>query len=292
MKNFFKSIAKAFVYFAVYFMAQILVMVGYAAVLTVQFMAEAGGAPNPTDTVELVTMMTVALMDKLLDITFWSGVFILFIYWIRFAVRKKNFLKEVEIKKIPKNTILPIVVTGLGLNVIVSVVISSIPWPQEWMDAYATNSSVIDGSLISVLTAIVMAPVLEEIVFRGLIYTRLKKGMPAIVAASIASIIFGLCHGTAIWIIYTTFLGLVMNWVFVKHGSLTASILFHFSFNLMGIILSLIPESMSFVVWILLVAGVVGVAYGVKQMMEFAPITEEVVELIDETEEIAEEICE
>ena len=292
MKNFFKSIAKAFVYFAVYFMAQILVMVGYAAVLTVQFMAEAGGAPNPTDTVELVTMITVALMDKLLDITFWSGVFILFIYWIRFAVRKKNFLKEVEIKKISKNTILPIVVTGLGLNVIVSVVISSIPWPQEWMDAYATNSSAIDGSLISVLTAIVMAPVLEEIVFRGLIYTRLKKGMPAIVAASIASIIFGLCHGTAIWIIYTTFLGLVMNWVFVKHGSLTASILFHFAFNLMGIMLSLIPESMSFVVWILLVAGVVGVAYGVKQMMEFAPITEEVVELIDETEEIAEEICE
>lgn len=282
MKNFFKSVGKASIYFLVYFATQILVLVGYAAVLTVSFMTEAGGVANPEDTMLLIEMMTVALMDQLMAITFWSGVLTLVIYWIRFAVRKKNFLKEVEFKKIPVKNLLPIIIFAPSANIVLSMVISNFPWPQAWIDAYMTNSSIIDGSLMSWLTAVVMAPLLEEIVFRGLVYTRLKKGMPAIAAAIVASLAFGLCHTGIIWVIYATALGMVMTWIFEKYQSLVANILFHLFFNLMGQILSMIPESMEIVVWILAVAGVVGIVYGVKQMKNITVVEESVVEQIEE----------
>lgn len=282
MKNFFKSIGKAALYFAVYYAVQLIVSFIYGTVWSASKTAELMAAGETVDAVALSEQLMAHLMEDqaLHMISLWCGVITLAIYWIRFAVRKKNFFQQVEIKKIATNGILPIVVTALSLNVVLSMVIANIPWPQEWIDAYATNSASLDGSLMSWLSAVVMAPVLEEILFRGLIYTRLKKGMPAIVAAILASFVFGLCHGTAIWIIYATGLGLVMTWVFEKYKSLTASILFHFSFNAMGLILNMIPDSMEIVVWILLAVSVVGLVYGVKQIKKVTVVETPVVEQV------------
>ena len=263
MKNFFKSIGKAAIYFIVYLMAQVIVSFVYGII----FALELTVAGDTTDAAALTEQLTAQIMDKALEMTFFAGVLTLIIYWIRFAVRKKNFLKEVEIKKFSKNGIIPIIVMALSLNVVISMVISYLPWPLEWIDAYATNSAPLDGSIMSWITAVLMAPVLEELVFRGLVYTRLKKGMPAIVAAILASLLFGICHGTAIWSIYATVLGLVIIWVFERYQSLSASILFHFTFNAMGLVLNMIPESMGFVLWILLAVSVVGLLYGVKQTL-------------------------
>lgn len=268
MKNFFKSIGKAAVYFVVYLLTQTIVVFVYGII----FGAKIAAAGEVEDAVALSEELTTMIMDKAVEMTFWTSVIALIIYWIRFAVRKKNILKEVEIKKISTNGILPILVMAPSLNVIISMVVSNIPWPQEWIDAYATNSSVLDGSLMTWISAVIMAPIFEEILFRGLVYTRLKKGMPTIIAAIVASLVFGLCHGTAIWIIYATVIGLVMTWVFERYQSLTASILFHFVFNAMGLAISMIPESMESVLWILLVVGVAGLVYGVTQILKVTTV--------------------
>ncbi len=264
MKNFFKSIGKAAIYFVVYLVSQVIVSFVYGIIFAVELMA----AGDTADAAVLTEQLTTQIMDKAMEMTFFAGVLTLIIYWIRFAVRKKNLFKEVEIKKISINGLLPISLMALSFNAIISMVLTYFPWPQEWIDAYATNSAPLDGSIMSWITAVVMAPVLEEVVFRGLVYTRLKKGMPTIVAAVLASLLFGLCHGTAIWIIYATVLGMVMIWVFERYQSLTASILFHFTFNAMGLVINMIPESVEFVLWILFAASVVGMVYGVKETLK------------------------
>lgn len=277
MKNFFKSVGKASIYFLVYFATQLVMGFVYGIMFSVNVMSSG----EAMDAMELTELLNTFIMDKAMEMTFWAGVMTLVIFWIRFAVRKKNFLKEVEFKKVPVKNLLPVIILAPCANVVLSMVITYFPWPQAWIDAYMANSAPLDGSLMSWLTAVVMAPVLEEIVFRGLVYTRLKKGMPTIVAAIVASLAFGLCHGTAIWIIYATALGLVMTWIFEKYQSLVANILFHLAFNLMGQILNMIPESMEIVVWILLAVSVVGLVYGVKQIKKVtvveAPVVEQVI---------------
>lgn len=282
MKNFFKSVGKVSIYFLVYFATQLIVSFVYGMVWSAKKTAELMEAGEAVDALALTEQLSAQIMDKAMEMTFWAGVITLVIYWLRFAVRKKSFLKEVEIKKITTKGILPIVVFALSLNVVVSMVISNIPWPQEWVDAYMTNSAPLDGALMSWLAAVVMAPVLEEIVFRGLVYTRLKKGMPTVVAAILASLVFGLCHGTAIWIIYATALGLVMTWIFERYQSLVANIVFHLVFNATGLVINMIPESMSLVLWILVAIGIVGIVYSVKQIKKVTVVETTVIESIEE----------
>ena len=277
MKNFLKAIGKAALYFGTYFMVQLIVMYGYGIAWMVGEVTKLTVVGEEIDELLLAEQMVTAIMDQALAITFWSGIIVLIVFWIRFAVRKKSFLKEVECKPVAVKGILPIVVFALGFNVIVSVVISYFPWPQGWMDAYATSAAPLDGSLMSWLTGVLMAPVLEEIVFRGLVYTRLKKGMPAIVAAVLSSLLFGIMHGTIIWVIYAFVLGMVMTWVFERYQSLAANILFHFVFNLMGLGLGMIPESAEFVIWILFVVSIVGCVFMFKQIVKVTERKEEVV---------------
>lgn len=282
MKNFFKSIGKASIYFLVYFATQLVVSFVYGTIWSAKKTVELMEAGEAVDAMALTEQLATQIMDKAMEMTFWAGIIALIIYWIRFAVRKKKFLKEVELKKVPVKNLLPVIILAPCANVVLSMVITYFPWPQAWIDAYMTNSASLDGSVMSWLAAVVMAPVLEEIVFRGLVYTRLKKGMPAIVAAIVASLAFGLCHGTAIWIIYATALGLVMTWIFEKYQSLAANIVFHLVFNATGLVINMIPESMAFVLWILVVAGVVGIVYGVKQMKKVTMVEEVTVEQIEE----------
>ena len=75
-----------------------------------------------------------------------------------------------------------------------------------------------------------------------------------------------------------------------EYKSLTASILFHFTFNAMGLVINMIPESMEFVLWILLAVSVVGLVYGVKLMKKVVVAVETPME--ETLEEIQEEICE
>lgn len=269
MKNFFKAIGKAILYFAVYIIVQLVISFTYGIVWTIIKIMEITASGQEPDNMLLTQQLTEQLLNDTMMLTFLTGAITLLIYWISIVIRKKKFLKEVEIKAIPVKEIWAIVVAGLSLNVIISVVLSVIPWPQEWLEAYVTSAGTIDASMLAWVTTVIMAPILEEILFRGLIYTRLKKGMPALVAALVASLVFGIMHGTIIWALYAFVIGMVMTWIFERYQSLTANILFHMAFNTMGMIISMIPEEVGFVVWILFAVGVVAMIFACRHILRY-----------------------
>lgn len=97
-----------------------------------------------------------------------------------------------------------------------------------------------------------------------------------------ASLVFGLMHGTIIWVLYAFVLGMVMTWIFERYQSLTANIIFHLAFNAMGLVLSAIPESMEFIVWIFFVAGIVGAVVAVKQILKITVMEDKKEETVEE----------
>ncbi len=303
MKKGFKAVGKAVAYFATYLLMQIIVSVVYSSVITTQMTMELMAAGEEIDIVAMTTEVTELLMGRLMELTFVAGLATLVLFWLVFLIRRKKITKEVCLRKFPVNGILPIAVLAACFNVITTVVVSYFPWPQSWIDSYAASASSIDGSLMAWLTAVLMAPVLEEIVFRGLMYTRLKKGLPAIAAAIVTSLAFGIAHGTIIWFIYTFIFSLVLIWGFEKFQSLGACIVLHMAYNLSGMALSLVPEEAEVVIWVLLALAVVGAYFAYKMIVkvtadipkveevpaieavaEEAPVTEEAV-VVEATEE-------
>jgi membrane protease YdiL (CAAX protease family) len=81
-------------------------------------------------------------------------------------------------------------------------------------------------SLALVLIAIVvLAPVVEEIAFRGIFYNLLNKYMPAFAAAVVSSIAFGLLHGLTF--LQTAFMGMVLVVIYQVTGDLRTAIIAH-----------------------------------------------------------------
>lgn len=294
MKKGFKAVGKAVVYFGVYLLTQILVSAVYSAILSTQMTMKMMETGEELDVMAMTEALTAELMNHLMEMTFVAGLVTLLIFWLVFLIRKKKIAKEVCLRKIPLQGILPIAILAACFNVITTVIVSYVPWPQSWMDSYIANSSSIDGSLMAWLTAVLMAPILEEVVFRGLVYTRLKKGLPLIAAAIVTSLAFGIAHGTIIWAIYTFVFSMVLIWVFEKFQSLAACIVLHMAYNLSGMALSLIPEEAAVAILILFAVGIVGAFFAYKMIVkitaEIPKIEEEVP--VEEVTPVVEEIVE
>ena len=187
------------------------------------------------------------------------GIFVLDI------VFKKNKLsKELYLVKFRPAVVIPLLLMGVGFSLLLNQLVSVIPFPESWMLAY--ENSVIpmnpDNCVFTVIFAIIVAPIVEEVVFRALAYTKLKRAMPAVVAAVLLSVVFGLIHGSLIQMVTIPFLGLVLVWVLERTKSLFAAILYHSVFNATALWLTLNEEMVSEKALLFLTVGGIAMVVG------------------------------
>jgi len=95
------------------------------------------------------------------------------------------------------------------------------------------------GNVVLELVALaILTPIVEELIFRGLMYTQLTEFMKKKHAIIVASLIFGLYHGNFLQAVYAFALGLLMIYVYERFHTLLAPILFHIGANALGILIS------------------------------------------------------
>lgn len=78
----------------------------------------------------------------------------------------------------------------------------------------------------------VLSPLAEEIVFRGLIYNRMKRYFNKYLSIAVCGILFGVYHGNLVQGIYGCILGIAITFVYELYGSFAAPLLFHSMANL------------------------------------------------------------
>jgi membrane protease YdiL (CAAX protease family) len=78
---------------------------------------------------------------------------------------------------------------------------------------------------------ILLAPIVEEIIFRGLFYAALKKYFPWFVSQIISSVIFAIIHENIMAFTLLFSLSLILNLIYELYGKLFYPILVHSSFN-------------------------------------------------------------
>jgi membrane protease YdiL (CAAX protease family) len=77
------------------------------------------------------------------------------------------------------------------------------------------------------LVVIVVAPVCEELFFRGFLYRVLRVRMGFWAAALIDGVLFGLVHGSLVIVPILAFLGVVLCYIYERTGTLFATIAVH-----------------------------------------------------------------
>jgi membrane protease YdiL (CAAX protease family) len=79
----------------------------------------------------------------------------------------------------------------------------------------------------------ILAPVFEELFYRKAVIDRLRRygDLPAILLSGVA---FGLVHGNFNQVFYTTAVGILLSFIYVKTGSVLYTISIHAAFNFIG----------------------------------------------------------
>ena len=107
-------------------------------------------------------------------------------------------------------------------------------------DAYDAISELLyGGKLVLELVGLgIIVPVVEEIIFRGLMYRRMREYMNVSMASVVCSMIFGFYHGNLVQGVYAFCLSLLFIYVYERFHSMAAPILFHVAANLLSVVVS------------------------------------------------------
>ena len=88
------------------------------------------------------------------------------------------------------------------------------------------------------LITAVLVPIVEELVFRGLVFRRMRTYLIPSLAVVISAILFGIYHMNLLQFIYATCLGLLLAYVYEEFRTLIAPIVLHASANAISIFIS------------------------------------------------------
>jgi membrane protease YdiL (CAAX protease family) len=137
---------------------------------------------------------------------------------------------------IPIILILPAMQYLVGfLNIKVETILPAPPWFWELFERIFNNHFGFWGAALKV---VVFAPIIEEILFRGIIMHGLMRNYRSWYAILLSGILFSVYHLNPWQMTYTFFLGLLLGWIMVKTRSLPFAILVHALNNLL-VLLSL-----------------------------------------------------
>ncbi len=99
--------------------------------------------------------------------------------------------------------------------------------------SYAMDDSV----FLKILFMVVLAPMIEEFIFRKMFIDRML-GYGEALAVVTSALMFGLFHGNLSQFFYASALGLVLGYVYIRTGKLRYSISLHMLVNFMGSVVS------------------------------------------------------
>lgn len=159
-----------------------------------------------------------------------------FWYWKRFVPKKRPRRKISSI--INPTMFFGLVFLMLGMQYIATYIIMiTAAVNPSWYDIYEELLKSIgfgDVTLILALYSVLIAPISEELIFRGVTLKYAVKSMPLAAANIFQAALFGIFHGNVVQGVYAFAVGLFCGYVCLKGGSIYLSILFHMMFNLWG----------------------------------------------------------
>ena len=195
------------------------------------------------------TELTDKLLGYSIELTVASNIIALAIYFLIFFIARKSLLKKINIDLPHKLSYAPTAIIGTTGQLVTGLALSMLMmmnlFPQKWIDQLNENSDLVTNAnpYLSFFAVVILAPLFEEILCRGLILNTLRKTMPKWCAIVLSSAIFGIIHGNPIQFIYATALGIILGWLYTKFDSIWVPILCHLTFNLASTLLGYLPQT-------------------------------------------------
>lgn len=145
-------------------------------------------------------------------------------------VKKKNIFSYCGFKKISRNEVLIMMYIGAGAflfnTAFINISFIDKNFPQ--FDKYLVYNYEHSHILLGILSSIILGPILEEVLFRGLIFKELKNALPLLPAAIISSVLYGILFFDIPLILFCVAAGLLYTFIYVQTNNLVPMYVLHF----------------------------------------------------------------
>lgn len=131
------------------------------------------------------------------------------------------------------------VTASLGLNILLSLT-GLVEASDTFQDVSQRQFGVAFG--IGIILYGIVSPLAEEIVFRGLLYNRMRKYYPVWLAVVVSGLFFGVYHGNLVQGIYGCCMGILMAYLYERSGKFFIPFLFHAAANISVYTISYVQE--------------------------------------------------
>lgn len=226
----------------------IVVGVIYSFVLSFQIGMKISGSGEMLDTVDLASQIQSAASQDVIYLITALGILIsgvVFFFWYRREFRGlvRGRIMDTVLK--PKNLIY-LVILGFGCQSLISGGMSLIkPFLEKLFSDYAKVMETLTGGneVIVFLLIVLVAPIAEELIFRGVILHKTNKVIPFVGANILQALLFGIYHGNIVQGIYAFILGLLFGMVHHRFNTIVAPIALHMIVNASAFIVGFVPEA-------------------------------------------------
>ncbi len=212
---------------------------------------------------------------------------IVFVPWFYFGCGRPRISVESAKRVFAPQTLLVVVILAVGLNYGISCLLQMVyETAPQLMESYQElmESAGLGVNAWANAAAVILAPLGEELIFRGVIFHYARKAVTGMkspkkafwIANCIQALLFGIYHMNLVQGIYAFGIGLVLGYLCQKYRSVIPAMLAHLIFNgistlFSGWMYSWIPES---IVWYGLIAAV-GIALVLATMLVNGPAVKE-----------------
>jgi uncharacterized protein len=152
--------------------------------------------------------------------------------WIVYSVRKSKTGETSFNLKIDNKRIFPFVIIGtLALLFgIISPIGELIPMSESVKRLFYELGG--QNGIYAFILLVIAAPVLEELIFRGIILEGLLRNYSPLKSILISSFLFGIVHLNPWQFVTGFFIGMFIGWIYYKTRSLTFPLIIHATANL------------------------------------------------------------
>lgn len=180
-----------------------------------------------------------------------SGIMILLLFWWDLKRSGKSLYTQIGLKasKIKNNKAVLLVIAALVSTHFLAWIYRSVILPSFGQGGIVGGGSKMfsfiqeNGGALEMsgflLLALIVGPIMEEVVFRGYLQSSLTKRIPAWAAILITSVIFTAGHSPMIlWPMYFLF-SITWGWIYLRTGTLKMAIQIHVLSNLFYTVIGL-----------------------------------------------------
>lgn len=230
------ALGKAACYLALFLGWQLVVSTIYGFTISVELMLE-----NPEGLLDTTAYLE-AVTDKTMEMSLVSGLLTAASLAAFFKMRHRSLRLELWLHPVPKEVFGWSAGLAFCLYWLVMIILGFLP--EAWLENYGAASAELEEiSPLAFLATALVSPVVEEVIFRGLVYTRLQRAMPGWLAVILSAALFGLCHGEAVWFCYAFVLGVVFALLTQATRSVLPGMLMHVVFNTTNEVLTLLGDT-------------------------------------------------